>query len=60
MRASAAVVIGDRFSNDIRPTRLLGSKTIRVAQGFARFQSPRNSCGEPDLTGNDLAEWRPP
>jgi ribonucleotide monophosphatase NagD (HAD superfamily) len=28
-------MIGDRLSSDIRPARLLGSKTIRVAQGFA-------------------------
>jgi FMN phosphatase YigB (HAD superfamily) len=55
MRAFEALMIGDRLSNDIRPTRLLGSKTIRVAQGVrARFQSPRSSCGDPDLTGHDL------
>lgn len=53
--------IGSRrsVSNDIRPVRLLGSKTIRVAQGFALFQSPRDSCGEPDLTGNGLAAVAP-
>jgi AraC family transcriptional regulator len=33
--------------------------TIRVAQGFAGFQSPRDSCGEPDLTWNGLAEVAP-
>ena len=59
MRASEAVMIGDRFSSDIRPARFLGSKTIRVAQGFARFQSPRNSCGDPNLTGDGLAEVVP-
>jgi HAD superfamily hydrolase (TIGR01549 family) len=37
-----AVMIGDRLDNDIRPARLLGWKTIRIAQGFARFQSPRD------------------
>jgi FMN phosphatase YigB (HAD superfamily) len=30
-------MIGDRLDNDIRPARLLGWKTIRIAQGFARF-----------------------
>jgi predicted HAD superfamily phosphohydrolase YqeG len=30
-------MIGCRLCNDIRPARLLGSKTIRVAQGFTRF-----------------------
>src|ERR1700730_406302 len=48
--ASQAVMIGDRLDNDIRPARLLGWKTIRVAQGFARFQSPRDPCEEPDRT----------
>src|SRR6202035_5066473 len=45
-----AVMIGDRLDNDIRPARLLGWKTIRVAQGFARFQSPRDGLDEADLT----------
>jgi HAD superfamily hydrolase (TIGR01549 family) len=45
-----AVMIGDRLDNDIRPARLLGWKTIRIAQGFARFQSPRDGLDEADLT----------
>ena len=56
---SEAVMIGDRLDNDIRPARLLGWKTIRVAQGFARFQSPRDSWDEPHLTMNSLAEATP-
>lgn len=48
--ASRAVMIGDRLDNDIRPARLLGWKTIRVLQGFARFQSPRDGWDEPDLS----------
>jgi ribonucleotide monophosphatase NagD (HAD superfamily) len=40
-------MIGDRLSSDIRPARLLGSKTIRVAQGFAGFQSPRIPAASP-------------
>jgi len=47
---SHAVMIGDRLDNDIRPARLLGWKTIRIAQGFARFQSPRDGLDEADLT----------
>jgi putative hydrolase of the HAD superfamily len=47
---SQVVMIGDRLDNDVRPARLLGWKTIRVLQGFARFQSPRDSWDEPDLT----------
>jgi HAD superfamily hydrolase (TIGR01549 family) len=45
-----AVMIGDRLDNDVRPARMLGWKTIRVAQGFARFQSPRDVLDEPDIT----------
>jgi HAD superfamily hydrolase (TIGR01549 family) len=45
-----AVMIGDRLDNDIRPARLLGWKTIRIAQGFARCQSPRDGLDEADLT----------
>jgi HAD superfamily hydrolase (TIGR01509 family) len=45
-----AVMIGDRLDYDIRPARLLGWKTIRIAQGFARFQSPRDGMDEADIT----------
>ena len=45
-----AVMIGDRLDNDIRPARLLGWKTIRMAQGFGRFQSPRDALDEADRT----------
>ena len=48
--ASEAVMIGDRLDNDIRPARLLGWRTVRVLQGPGRFQSPRDSWDEPDLT----------
>jgi len=54
-----AVMIGDRLDNDIRPARLLGWKTIRVMQGFARFQSPRDSLDEADLTVANLRELVP-
>ena len=49
-KPSQAVMIGDRLDNDIRPARLLSWKTIRIAQDFARFQSPRDSLDEADLT----------
>ena len=45
-----AVMIGDRLDNDVRPAKLLGWQTIRVTQGFHRFQSPRDSLDEADLT----------
>ena len=49
-------MIGDRLYNDIRPARLLGWKTIRILQGFARFQEPRDRLDEADATIADLAE----
>ena len=56
---AAAVMIGDRLDYDIRPARLLGWRTIRIAQGFARFQSPRDNWDEPDLTAGSVAEVTP-
>ena len=56
---SEAVMIGDRLDNDIRPARQLGWRTVRVAQGFARLQSPRDSWDEPDLTADSLADVTP-
>lgn len=51
-----AVMIGDRIDNDIQPAKSLGWKTIRVLQGFAKVQTPRNSEEEPDFTVNNLKE----
>ena len=51
-----AVMIGDRIDNDIRPAKSLGWKTIRVLQGFAKMQAPRNSAEEPDFTVSNLKE----
>jgi HAD superfamily hydrolase (TIGR01549 family) len=48
--AAHAVMIGDRLDNDIRPAKLLGWRTMRVTQGFARFQSPRDGWDEADRT----------
>ena len=51
-----AVMVGDRIDNDIRPAKTLGWKTIRVLQGFARAQVPRNATEEPDYTVDSLDE----
>jgi len=55
----AAVMIGDRIDNDIRPARLQGWRTIRILQGFARFQSPRDRFDEADATVAELAGLQP-
>ena len=54
-----AVMIGDRLDNDIRPARLRGWKTVRILQGFARFQSPRDQFDEADATVAELGELLP-
>ena len=54
-----AVMIGDRLDNDIRPARLLGWRTIRIAQGFGRFQSPRDTLDEADLTVANVRLLKP-
>jgi HAD superfamily hydrolase (TIGR01549 family) len=54
--ASEVVIIGDRLDNDIRPARLLGWKTIRILQGYACLQRPRDKFDEPDATITDLTE----
>jgi HAD superfamily hydrolase (TIGR01509 family) len=58
-RPSQAVMIGDRLDNDVRPARLQGWKTIRIAQGLARFQSPRDSFDEADVTIANVKELVP-
>jgi HAD superfamily hydrolase (TIGR01549 family) len=45
-----AAMIGDGLDNDIRPARMLGWNTIRILQGFGRFQSCRDGWEEADLT----------
>jgi HAD superfamily hydrolase (TIGR01549 family) len=54
-----AVMIGDRLDNDIRPARLQGWKAIRILQGFAKFQSPRDEFDEADATVAKLMELLP-
>jgi HAD superfamily hydrolase (TIGR01549 family) len=51
-----AIMVGDRLDNDIRPAKLLGCRTIRVLQGFARAQTPRDAHDEPDYTVRNLSE----
>jgi HAD superfamily hydrolase (TIGR01549 family) len=53
-----AVMVGDRLDNDIRPAKLLGWRTIRVLQGFARVQSARDEDEEPDFTVGHLERIR--
>ena len=51
-----ALMVGDRLDNDIGPARSQGWKTIRVLQGFSRFQAPRVANEIPDLTISSIQE----
>lgn len=51
---AAAVMIGDRIDNDVRPARALGLRTIRVRQGVAVNHAPRTPADTPDATVDDL------
>lgn len=56
--ARQAVMIGDRLDHDIRPAKELGWNTIRVLQGFARNQQPRDDSELADITIDDLSDIR--
>lgn len=45
-----AVMVGDRPDNDIYPAKRLGMRTVRVTQGYARFQPARGAEYEADMT----------
>lgn len=49
-RADRAVMIGDRLDNDVAPAQSVGMRTIRVRQGLAAVQEPRDPSQVPDLT----------
>lgn len=53
---SEAVMIGDRIDNDIVPAKLLGMHTIRILQGYGRFQPTASSADTPDYTISSLEE----
>lgn len=48
------LMIGDRLDNDIRPARVRGWATIRIKQGLAEAQQPRDSLDEPDASCYNL------
>jgi HAD superfamily hydrolase (TIGR01549 family) len=51
-----AFMVGDRLDNDIGPAKSQGWNTVRVLQGFSRFQKARNSHEEPDYTFGQIRE----
>lgn len=44
------LMVGDRLDNDIGPAKSRGCLTMRVLQGFSRFQTPRRPDEIPDIT----------
>ena len=51
-----AIMIGDRLDNDIGPAKSQGWKTVRVLQGFSRFQEPRSPHEIPDINISEIGE----
>ena len=51
-----ALMVGDRLDNDIGPAKSQGWKTMRVLQGFSRFQAPRRPEETPDFTVSGIHE----
>jgi HAD superfamily hydrolase (TIGR01549 family) len=51
-----AVMIGDRLDNDIYPAKQLGMKTIRLLQGYAACQEPRDEAYTADATLSSLTD----
>ncbi|WP_440117405.1 HAD family hydrolase [Paenibacillus sp. QZ-Y1] len=54
-----AVMIGDRIDNDIMPAKKLGMHTIRILQGYGRFQPERDDEERPDWTIESLEQLLP-
>ena len=50
------LMVGDRLDNDIGPARAQGCLTMRVRQGFSRFQTPRRAAETPDFTISSIRE----
>ncbi len=50
------LMVGDRLDNDIGPAKSHGCLTMRVLQGFSRFQTPRRAAEIPDVTISSVRE----
>ena len=55
-RPEEAVMIGDRFDNDILPANKIGMKTARIAQGLFSVQRPLNDDYTADYELSSLAD----
>ncbi|MDE2889914.1 MAG: HAD family hydrolase [Gemmatimonadota bacterium] len=52
------LMVGDRLDNDIGPSKSQGCLTMRVLQGFSRYQTPRRAAEIPDFTISSIRELR--
>ena len=53
---AGVLMVGDRLDNDIGPAKSQGCLTMRVKQGFSRFQTPRRAAEIPDFTISSIRE----
>ncbi len=50
------LMVGDRLDNDVGPAKSQGCLTMRVLQGFSRFQTSRRAAEMPDFTISSIRE----
>jgi 8-oxo-dGTP diphosphatase/putative hydrolase of the HAD superfamily len=58
-RPEAATMVGDRLDNDIAPAKLRGWQTVRVLQGFSRYQQARSDAERPHRTIQAIGGFTP-
>ena len=51
-----AIMVGDRFDNDIIPAKLLGMKTARIKRGFFAADQARGEAETPDFEIDTVLE----
>lgn len=53
-----AMMVGDRFDNDIAPANRLGMKSVLIKQGFNQLRTPGSELEKPDYVISNLQELR--
>ena len=52
-----AMMVGDRFDNDIAPANRLGMKSALIKQGFHQLSTPGSELEKPDYVISNLQEF---